>query len=119
MSQAVSHSSDMIQLSESAIHEVLRLKAKRKNPDLLLRLGIQFNGCLGVSYSIGFDKMAQPDDQVCVCDDLHIVVDPQSLPYLNGLVVDYSEDLMGGGFRFHNPQAAQSCGCGNSFSVSR
>jgi len=46
-----------------------------------------------------------------------VVIDDQSLDYINGLMLDYSEDLMGGGFRFHNPNAKHSCGCGNSFSV--
>lgn len=107
----------MIQLSEAAVNEILRLRSKRKNSDLLLRLGVQFDGCLGISYSIGFDEQAQTIDQIYTIAGLQVVVDPTHWTYIDGLVVDYSEDLMGGGFRFHNPNAVQTCGCGNSFLV--
>lgn len=107
----------MIQLSPAAVNEVLRLKSRRNNPNLLFRLGVQRHGCLEMSYSLTFDETVQVGDQVFSCADLQVVVDAASLTYLGGLLIDYSEDLMGGGFRFHNPQAAQNCGCGNSFST--
>lgn len=107
----------MIQFSHTAADEVLRLKAKRNNPNLVVRLGVQKTGCLDLSYSLSFDEAAQVGDQVFHCADLQVVVDSTSLTYLEGLLIDYSEDLMGGGFRFHNPQAVQNCGCGNSFSI--
>lgn len=68
-------------------------------------------------YVLALDEQMQAGDQVVRCDGVEIVVDAHSLPYLDGLMLDYTEDLMGGGFRFHNPNAVQSCGCGNSFSV--
>ncbi|MGA7935759.1 MAG: iron-sulfur cluster assembly accessory protein [Kovacikia sp.] len=107
----------MINLSASAKNEILRLKAKRRNSGLLFRLGVQPIGCLGLSYAMDFTETAQSGDQIYDSDDIQIVVDPGSLPYLRGLTIDYSEDLMGGGFRFRNPNASQNCSCGNSFAI--
>jgi iron-sulfur cluster assembly accessory protein len=64
------------------------------------------------------DLAMRPDDQLFNCDGVQVVVDAQSISAIAGLTLDYSEDLMGGGFRFHNPNALQTCGCGNSFSLS-
>jgi iron-sulfur cluster assembly accessory protein len=107
----------MIQLSESAVTEILRLRAKRQNSNLFLRLGVQSEGCLGLSYSMGFDLAPQAGDQVYISNGLQMLVDPNSLTCIQDLTIDYSEDLMGGGFRFHNPNATQTCSCGNSFAV--
>lgn len=109
----------MIQLSKAALKEVLRLKSKQPHPDLVCRLGVQPGGCCEFTYTMGFDQTIHPDDQILETDQLRVIVDAQSLNYINGLTLDYSEDLMGGGFRFHNPNAVQHCGCGNSFSVTQ
>jgi iron-sulfur cluster assembly accessory protein len=106
----------MIQLSQTAIAEVLRLRARSQNPELKLRISVIPSGCLDFSYSLLFDQI-RPDDQVYDCRDIQVIVSSGTLDYVDGLVLDYSEDLMGGGFRFHNPKAIQSCGCGNSFLV--
>lgn len=68
-------------------------------------------------YDMKFDDTVQQTDRVYNCSGILVVVDVNSLNYINEITLDYSEDLMGGGFRFHNPQAANICGCGNSFSV--
>jgi iron-sulfur cluster assembly accessory protein len=62
-----------------------------------------------------FDENINPNDIVYESEGIKLVVDSQQLNYLDGLTLDYSEDLMGGGFRFHNPNASQNCSCGNSF----
>jgi len=64
-----------------------------------------------------FDTGITPSDRVYNCSGITVVVDAQSVNYVRDLLLDYSEDLMGGGFRFHNPQAIATCSCGNSFSV--
>ena len=107
----------MIQLSPAAANEILRLRARRKVPNPLFRLCIQPEGCLGLRYQMEFEETIHPHDQVFECEGVQVVIDPESLIYVKGVSMDYSEDLMGGGFRFHNPNAAQSCGCGNSFAV--
>ncbi|NJO42921.1 MAG: iron-sulfur cluster assembly accessory protein [Cyanobacteria bacterium CRU_2_1] len=107
----------MIHLSRAAIAEINRIKSKYSNPDALFRLGIKTGGCADFHYTLDFDEMAASDDRVLNCNGIPVIINPQSWTYLDGLTLDYSEDLMGGGFRFHNPHAASSCGCGNSFSI--
>lgn len=106
----------MIHLSTTAADEIRRLRSKQRNPDALFRLQVQAGGCSGLFYDLKFDRV-RLGDQVFDCTDIAVVVDTKSLNYVSGLTIDYSEDLMGGGFRFHNPVAIASCGCGNSFST--
>lgn len=107
----------MIILSPSAAKEIKRLLAKQRDPKVFFRLQVQAGGCSGWFYSLGFDEVVRQGDQVFSCAGISVLVDAESLDYVSNLALDYSEDLMGGGFRFHNPQALSSCGCGNSFSV--
>ena len=107
----------MIHLSKTAATEVKRLRSKHSHPDALLHLGVESSGCSGLSYTMGFDDTIAPEATVCESEGIQIAIDPQQSKYLNELTLDYSEDLMGGGFRFHNPNAAKSCSCGNSFSA--
>ncbi|WP_416674582.1 HesB/IscA family protein [Egbenema bharatensis] len=107
----------MIHLSSAAIAEVNRIKSKHSNPEALVRLGVKAGGCGDFYYTLTLDEVATAEDCVTHCDTVRIAIAPESLKYLDGLRVDYTEDLMGGGFRFHNPNASSSCGCGNSFSV--
>jgi iron-sulfur cluster assembly protein len=110
----------MIQLNPAARAEILRLQAKRQKSTaipLLFRLGVVHQGCLGLSYSLDFDTCIQSGDVTLECNDVPVVIHGASLGYLENLVIDYSEDMMGGGFRFSNPQAVQSCSCGHSFAI--
>lgn len=107
----------MIELSKAALGEIRRLQLRRKNPEARLRLGVQMGGCADFYYTIDFDEAPKSSDRVYDCGGVSVVVDEESLNYISELTLDYSEDLMGGGFRFHNPKAVESCGCGNSFRV--
>ncbi|MFM7447356.1 MAG: HesB/IscA family protein [Leptolyngbyaceae cyanobacterium] len=107
----------MIQLSPAALQEVCRLKARCNRSNSMFRLGVQAGNCLDLSYQMTFDAMVMPADRVFEYDGLQIVINASSLSYLQGLMLDYTEDLMGGGFRFCNPNAIEACGCGYSFSV--
>jgi iron-sulfur cluster assembly protein len=107
----------MIQLSPAAASEILRLKLKQPH-NVLFRLAIKPGGCSGWFYDLSFDETVKVGDRTFEFNGIPLVIDGESLKYINGLTVDYSEDLMGGGFRFHNPQAIASCGCGNSFNMS-
>lgn len=107
----------MIQLSSTAVAEINRLKTYKADTNSLLRLIVKPGGCSTYYYSFEFTDARSSDDQTFVCDDLQIVLDPKTLNLIAGIKIDYSEDLMGGGFRFHNPNASQTCGCGNSFSI--
>lgn len=107
----------MIHLSQAAIAEVNRIKSKHSDPEKVFRLGVKPGGCAAFYYTMELDGAIASDDQVLTCGDVRIVVDAESWKYLDGLKLDFTEDLMGGGFRFHNPNATGNCGCGNSFSV--
>ena len=107
----------MIQLTESALKEVKRLMAQENRQNLVLRLGVRGGGCSGFSYAMGFDPQLKENDQLFEQEGVKIACDPKSYLYLNGLYVDYQSGLTEGGFRFINPNAKGSCGCGSSFSV--
>ena len=106
----------MIHISQTAAKEIERLKSKRSQFELLFRLSVKQGGCSGLSYDLSFAQTQEAEDIMYESQGIKIVVDARSLQYIEGLKLDYSEDLMGGGFRFQNPQAVSSCSCGNSFS---
>ncbi|MBV8887160.1 MAG: iron-sulfur cluster assembly accessory protein [Chroococcidiopsidaceae cyanobacterium CP_BM_RX_35] len=108
----------MIQISPAAASEIKRLLSKQHQPRILFRLRVLVGGCSGLFYEMRFDAATELGDRVYDCMGISLVVDAQSWDYVSNLTLDYSEDLMGGGFRFHNPDAEQICGCGNSFSHS-
>lgn len=106
----------MISLSPTAIAEVQRLKGKYlPTSDGALRISVQAKGCAGLSYQLDFAESAHTDDHVFEYGNLRILVSNHALPYLDGVALDYSEDLMGGSFRFNNPNAKRTCSCGHSF----
>lgn len=107
----------MINLSEAAVQEIIRLKSKHQKPNALFRLKVKSGGCCSFCYIMEFDSQQSSNDRVYDYGKVKVVVDSQQLNYLNELTLDYSEDLMGGGFRFNNPNAKVACGCSNSFSV--
>ena len=105
----------MINLTPVAQQEVKRLTEEQKKP--YLRLGVRGGGCSGLTYHVDLDDKQNEFDRVFEVDGLKILCDSKSLVYLDGMTVDYSKELVGGGFRFINPNASGSCGCGTSFSV--
>lgn len=106
-----------IAVTENAIKEIKRIQEAQNLQGYILRLGVKGGGCSGLSYTLGFDSEVRPLDKVVEADGVKVVVDMKSLLYLKGTTLDYSQDMMGGGFRFVNPNAQRSCGCGSSFSA--
>jgi len=106
----------MITLTPSAINEIGRLKS-RQQPDVFVRLRVKSGGCADWIYDIFFDPAVEVADRVFELNNINLVVDTESLKLIHDLTVDYSEDLMGGAFRFNNPLAIATCSCGNSFSI--
>ena len=104
----------MITLSPKAAHKVRDLLAAKQRDDLALRIYVSAGGCRGFSYGMAWDSPAE-DDAVFEQDGVRVLVDPASAPYLDGAEVDFAEALMGGGFTIQNPNAASTCGCGQSF----
>lgn len=82
-----------------------------------LRVGVKGGGCSGLSYTMQFEEKPTDHDKIQDSDGVRIFVDPKSYLYLNGLTLDYSTDLIGGGFKFVNPNATRTCSCGTSFSA--
>lgn len=107
----------MIQLTEFAREEAKRLIALENKPGTFFRVGVKTGGCSGLTYDVKFDDQMGDLDRRYEVQGLQIVSDPKSLLYLEGMTIDYSRDLVGGGFKFINPIAASTCGCGTSFSV--
>jgi len=108
----------MISLTERAAHEVRRIVTEQKLPEATaLRVGVKGGGCSGFSYTLGFDDQVSETDQVLEVDGVKVVCDPKSFLYLHGTQIDFEDNLMGRGFKFGNPNAAKTCGCGESFSV--
>ena len=118
MTQATHPQQKGIQLTEAALKHVLALR-ESQGKELYLRVGVRQGGCSGMSYMMDFEEPSQvrDDDKVFDYDGFKIICDPKSILYLYGLVLDYSNAMIGGGFQFTNPNAAQSCGCGKSFGV--
>ena len=96
---------------------VQTLIAEEENPDLKLRVYITGGGCSGFQYGFTFDEKVNDGDMTIENSGVTLVVDPMSLQYLIGGVVDYTEGLEGARFFVNNPNATTTCGCGASFSV--
>ena len=108
----------MIQLSERAVAEIRRIQEEQSIPATAgLRIGVKGGGCSGFSYTLGFDTQERPDDQRVEIEGVRVFCDPKSYLYLDGTVLDFVENLMGRGFAFKNPNATNTCGCGQSFSA--
>jgi iron-sulfur cluster assembly protein len=107
--------SQTIQISTGARAELLRLRGEQER---FLRVSVIPGGCSGLSYRMAFDTVQTAfDEAVFDQEGLKVIADKESVRNLYGLSIDFSEDLLRGGFRFTNPNAPASCGCGNSFSV--
>ena len=107
----------MVTITLNAVGEVRRLLEKQGNkPGVGLRVGVQGGGCSGLSYKLGFSE-ERTGDQIQVHEGVKVFIDPKSNLYLEGTTIDFVDGLEGRGFRFLNPQAKKSCGCGESFSV--
>jgi iron-sulfur cluster assembly protein len=107
-----------VTLTSRATLEVARIIAEQNLGDVMLRVGVVGGGCSGFSYRLGFDDKAPDDnDLIFEQDGIKIVTDSKSLLYLTSMQIDFETSLMGRGFKFVNPNARNSCGCGESFSV--
>lgn len=106
----------MIDLTPQAIKEAKRLFTEQPRHDQGLRVGVKGGGCSGLSYALNFDTQREGDN-ILEFEGMHVLIDPKSLLYLEGMTLDFSDSLQDRGFKFINPNATKSCGCGESFSV--
>jgi iron-sulfur cluster assembly protein len=110
--------SEEIELTAKAAAQILKLRKENNMPDGHgLRIGVKGGGCSGLSYVLGFDAEPKPGDLVFTREGVKVFIDPKSLFYLSGTVLDFSDGLDGRGFVFNNPQAKKTCGCGSSFTA--
>ncbi|MEK7286357.1 MAG: iron-sulfur cluster assembly accessory protein [Nitrospirota bacterium] len=108
---------NMISLTDSALNEVKTILQNKQLTDSFLRVGVKQGGCTGMTYQLTFEQDTKKEDTLFEVDGLRVAVDGESVPYLSGMTLDFSRDLVGGGFKFINPNAKRSCGCGESFSA--
>jgi iron-sulfur cluster assembly accessory protein len=106
-----------VNLTPTAVEMVRKMHAKEGlGADQGLRIGVVGGGCSGFQYQLNFDR-SKEGDRVVDFGGVSIFVDDFSLPYIAGTTLDYVEGLHGAGFRFDNPRASRTCGCGSSFSA--
>lgn len=106
-----------LSLTEKAIQQVKALLARNHREGQGLRVSVADGGCSGFSYKLDFAEEEEPDDLVLELGNLKVYVDAKSVPQLKGTTIDYVTSLYGGGFKFSNPNASGTCGCGTSFSA--
>lgn len=116
MTQTVQNEKGIL-MTDAALNHVRMLKEQQGGQELCLRVGVRQGGCSGMSYMMEFEDPSNigEHDEAYDYDGFKVVCDRKSLLYLYGMVLDYSNALIGGGFQFTNPNAAQTCGCGKSF----
>jgi len=107
---------DVVSLTPGACDEVRRILAAEDSSDRGLRLGVAGGGCSGFVYKAELDQKRN-GDVIVACDGFEVFLDRKSTIYLRGVVIDYRGGLEGRGFQFRNPNATNTCGCGESFSV--
>ncbi|OOZ34227.1 HesB/IscA family protein [Solemya velesiana gill symbiont] len=107
----------MLILTENAQKAVSRFIKGSETPVVGLRISVTGGGCSGMQYGMSLEAGAKDDDTVVEFGELKIFVDPASAPMLDGITVDFLDTMEGSGFKFENPNATASCGCGKSFSA--
>lgn len=105
----------MFELTDSA-REQVKVMMKEEEENVRLRFGIQGGGCSGLSYSIGFESEVNEElDVTAMINEIPVVIAKQDIPIVENTVIDFKQNMMGGGFVINNPNAIVSCGCGSSF----
>jgi iron-sulfur cluster assembly protein len=115
VNESLSPSVFPITITDRALAQIRRLIAKDADPAAFLRLGVKGGGCSGLEYLMKIDKAVRATDLTLELDGVRIVCDPKSAKLLDGSTFDYTGNLIGGGFKFENPNAVRTCGCGTSF----
>ncbi|WP_102345017.1 HesB/IscA family protein [Bacillus sp. Marseille-P3661] len=102
-------------ITEAAASQIKDMMSDEGNDDLFLRVGVKGGGCSGLSYGMGFEVEKSDNDIELELHGLKVIVNKEDTPILEGLTIDYKQNMMGGGFTIDNPNAIASCGCGSSF----
>jgi iron-sulfur cluster assembly protein len=105
----------MVSVTERAAQEIRSIMSRDGIEAEGLRIFVAGGGCSGFQYKMHFEDEVDPRDNVFETHGVKVFVDPQSLQHIDGSVIDYVTDMLGGGFKVENPNAISSCGCGHSF----
>ena len=105
-----------VTLTEKAANHVQSFLAKR-GKGVALRVGVRTSGCSGMAYKLEFADAVEPSDLQFESHGVRVVVDPKSLPYVDGTELDYTREGLNEGFKFRNPNVKDECGCGESFNI--
>ena len=106
----------LLTVTDAAIKKLTAMMEKEGKQGCGLRVGVVTGGCAGLSYDLRFQKSPYDNDSVFQQGSLSIFVNPESVPFLKGITLDYVDTLKESGFKYINPNAKSSCGCGTSFS---
>lgn len=109
-------SKPIVTLTPAAVEKVRSMMQKENKPEHGLRVGVVTGGCAGLSYEMRLQKAPYDNDTVHEQDGLKIFINNESIDFLKGIVIDYVDTLKESGFKYNNPNAKSSCGCGTSFS---
>lgn len=115
--ETVENQEHILRLTDAAIAHVKKIREREKLAGRGLRVSVTPGGCSGFSYQLDFDDGPKPEDVVLEMGDLQVYVEKPVLEQLEGTVIDYVSELQGASFRFSNPNATGTCGCGTSFSA--
>ena len=111
------HATPVVTLTDKAAEMVKATMAKENAVGFGLRVGVTGGGCSGMQYQLGFEEAPAAGDAVFEQDGVRVFIDEASRPHLEGMTLDYVSGLHGAGFKFLNPNATRTCGCGPSFAT--
>ena|SRR3989338_2143641 len=106
----------LLTMTDSAIAKIKSMMEKEGKVGYALRVGVKTGGCAGLSYDLRFQQSPYDNDIVLEKNNLRILINPESADFLKGIQIDYVDTLKESGFKYTNPNASSSCGCGTSFS---
>jgi iron-sulfur cluster assembly protein len=105
-----------VTMTEAAATHVQKYM-ERRGKGVALRLGVRTTGCSGLAYKLEYADAIAPEDNVFENHGVKVLIDPKSLPYLDGMELDFAREGLNEGFKFNNPNVKDECGCGESFTV--
>lgn len=111
-----SPTSQVVSFTPAAVEKIKSMMAKDGKESHFLRVGVLTGGCAGLSYDMRFQKKPYDNDLTFELSGLKVLMNPESVAVLHGMVIDYQDTLNDSGFKYKNPNASSSCGCGVSFS---
>lgn len=108
-----------VSITDKALAQIERIFARDPKPGQFLRIGVKGGGCSGLEYVLKSDTVRHSYDMEANFGNVTVVCDAKSAVYLKGSILEYTGNLVGGGFQFNNPNASRTCGCGTSFTPAR